>query len=143
MSDKTHAVTIKIRAFPYYVDEEDPVTGKMVRREKVATRGEEVELSESDFNRAERFDAILQAGDETSASDETGSSGSIDVENASTAEISEFLVAEKPNEDETVALAEDQKSNAEKLIAAENMATGQQPRKGVIKRLQDIVDANG
>ncbi len=140
---KTEEVYIKIRAFPYYKDEEDPVTGKTVRREHIARRGDKVELSETDLARAKKFDAIGEAPAADAVQlppDPTG--GKIDLEAASPAEVSEWIKAEKPTEDQMVEASNDQKVLAEKLIEGEKLATGGQPRKGVEKRLSDIIDAN-
>lgn len=139
---KTEEVYIKIRAFPYYKDEEDPVSGKTVRREYIARRGDKVELSETDFARAQKFDAIGEAPESGPQLPPDGDLDQFDVEAASPAEVSEWIKSEKPTEDQMVEASNDQAVLAQKLIEGEKLATGDQPRKGVQKRLQDIVDAN-
>lgn len=138
----TNEVYIKIRAFPYYVDEEDPTTGRMVRREKIARRGDTVELSDLDLARAEKFDAIGDPPASDGAQLPPDSGDNFDLEAASPAEVSEWIKDTKPTEDQMVEASNDQAVLAQKLIEGERLATGDQPRKGVQKRLQDIIDAN-
>jgi hypothetical protein len=132
-----HNVKIKIRAFPYYEEVEDPVTGRTVRREHVATRGEEVELSDADYERALRFAAIEgTTADATPEGDGTVSSDD-------PASLAEWIKSSKPTVDETVDAAEDDPERAAKLLEAENLATGEQPRRGVVEGLNEIIKDKG
>jgi hypothetical protein len=136
----THKVKIKIRAFPYYVPATDPVTNRDYLEEKIAVRGDEVDLSETDYQRALKFDAIALP---TTPEQE----GPIDVANnievASIEEVSEWLRASKPTIDETVAAAEDDPIKARKLLDAENLVSGRQPRAGVVTGLEKIIRGEG
>lgn len=135
---------IKIRAFPYYEDVEDPVSGEKVRREFVARRGQEVDLSDVDFARAQKFDAIVKEGE--SADPDDGNlpqfPGDVTIEAASVEQLSNWIKREKPTVDEVVQEADDDTENARKLIESENHATGQQPRTTLIERLQEIITDN-
>lgn len=140
-STSGHEVYIKIRAFPYYVDEEDPVTGNSVRREKIGRRGDTVTLSEVDYRRAVKFDAIGDPPEPEGLDLPPDADDDFDLEAASPAEVSEWIKDTKPTEDQMVEASNDQAVLAQKLMEGEVLATGDQPRKGVMKRLQDIVSA--
>lgn len=64
----------------------------------------------------------------------------VDVENDTVKAIADYLRESKPNADDTVALAEGDARKAEKLLEAENIASGQQPRKTVERDLSKIID---
>lgn len=127
-------VKIKIRAFPYYTDEKDPVTGNDVRREHLAFRGDTVELSDEDLARAEKFDAIYKEG-------ETETEPDTDPESVEA--LAEWIKTAKPNVDEVVDRANGDPVLANKLLEAENLATGQQPRTTLEEDLLKIVNAEG
>lgn len=135
---------IKIRAFPYYEDVVNPLTDKKEKTERVARRGQEVDLSDADFERAQRFDAIVKEGE--SADPDDGDlpqfPGDVTIEAASVEQLSNWIKREKPTVDEVVQEADDDTENARKLIEAENHATGQQPRSTLVERLQEIVSDN-
>lgn len=142
-------VLIKIRAFPYYTDKVDPVTDRPVRQENVAVRGDKVVLSDVDLERAKRFDAILvdEDGDPVTeitppVVDEEAEVTQPNLETASAEEISVWLKKEKPTVDEVVAASNENVEVSKKLIEAENLATGNQPRKSLVERLDAIIDAN-
>jgi hypothetical protein len=144
-----HEVTIKIRAFPYYEDVKDPVSEKTVKQEKIARRGETVSLSDADYERAVRFDAIAEPTEGASVSSSTDqptpSLDDFDPETANVATLSLWLKGElegqdgKPVVEDVVDAANDEPEVAQRLIEAENHATGQQPRTTLIAELQEIV----
>lgn len=139
-------VVIKIRAFPYYEDVENPVSGKKERKEIVGRRGQEIDLSDTDYERAVRFDAIVKEGESPDPDDGDLPQfpEDVEIEAASIEQLSNWIVREKPTIEEVVEAADDDSVNARKLIEAENHATGQQPRKGLIEALQQIItDAEG
>ena len=57
-----------------------------------------------------------------------------------TAAYAEWLRDSSPTVDETVAAANDDPERARALLEAENLATGQEPRAGVVKGLEKIID---
>jgi hypothetical protein len=127
-------VTIKIRAFPYYVDIVDPVTGREVRQERIAERGDTVNLSDTDYERAQRFNAIQTDADVSV--EETG--GSFSVETSSVADVANWISEEKPTVSELVEAANEDPVTAQKILAAEDLATGQQPRSSLVDKLGDL-----
>lgn len=132
-------VKIKIRAFPYYTEERDltdPRGERTVMRENIAVRGQEVELSDVDLERAERFDAIQT--DEDEAVEEA--TGSLDVATATPETLAEWIEEDEPTVDETVAAANDDPNVAQRLLDAEHLATGDEPRKGVVEGLNRIIN---
>jgi hypothetical protein len=143
LEDRPHEVTIKIRAFPYYVDAIDLVSGAKVRREELARRGDTVSLSETDYQRAVRFDAIVtdEAGD-TGGSIEPADAleaGSLSFHDATVEDISSWLKQEKPTVDRVVEEANNDPVLAQKLLDGENHATGQQPRSTLETQLKEII----
>lgn len=143
-TSEKHEVQIKIRAFPYYVKVADPVTGEPRTEERVARRGDVIELSDNDFARAERFGAILTDEERDATTAETPPAGDASVvpEDATAAELSEWIKSTKPTVDTVVERSDDDPAIAQKLIEAENLATGGQPRATLVSRLQDIIDAH-
>lgn len=133
-------VTIKIRAFPYYVDTTDPVTNREVRQERIASRGQTVELNDADYERAVRFNAIETDADAALKE----STGAFSVETASVGELAEFIRSEKPSVDDLVDAVNEDPNVASRVLEAENLATGRQPRKTLVDKLGDIAaDAQG
>src|SRR4051812_18083697 len=141
-----HKVRIKIRAFPYYVPATDPVTNRDYLEERIGVRGEEIEISETDYQRAVRFEAHEEIDEITpQTTDPTGApvdvANNIDV--ATVEEVAEWLRTSKPTVDETVAAAEDDTMKARKLLDAEQLVTGRQPRQGVLNGLNAIIRGEG
>lgn len=140
---------IKIRAFPYYVDQEDPVTGRQVRVERVATRGQTVELSELDYERAKRFDAITDPDNNIDAAgnvvDDGGEVVKFDPADDVAAEssvqsLSLWIKEDKPTVDQVVEEANEDPDAARKLLDAENHATGGSPRSTLVEQLNEIIE---
>lgn len=137
-----HEVTIKIRAFPYYVDVIDPVTGREVRQERIGERGNTVKLSDMDYERAARFNAFQTDVDEELAESTGGAAFS--VETASVADVAAYIENEKPTISELVEAANEDPATAAKILQAEDLATGQQPRAGLVEKLSELAsDAPG
>ena len=161
-------VRIKMRAFPYYRDVEDPVTGQEVRQEYVARRNDVVKLSELDYQRAQRFGAFYADEDgnpivaeesvetppeETPPIDpdepevtEPATPDAIDLLVEPVEAVGEWLqstprptvpqvLAQVREEDE-----EDQPVAAQKVLDAENLVTGQQPRSSLVSELERITN---
>lgn len=143
-------VRIKILAFPYWEDGEDPVTGEDRKIEKMAYRNEVVELSDRDLERAKRFEAFFADEDgeptldlvssaETPPAD-TVDLDNLDVQSAPPDVLAEWIKTKKPTIPEVVDEANEDPEVAARLLAAENLATGQQPRQGLAEKLQEIID---
>lgn len=142
-----HEVKIKIRAFPYYEDVTDPVTGADVRREHIGHRGDTVTLSDEDYDRAVRFDAIEDPDSGDSGDDGSAGSASPTLSTASVPELSDWLLGKyddqsaKPTVDDVLAAVDDDAALAGRMIEAEQHASGGQPRTSLIEGLQKVVDA--
>ena len=134
---KTHTVEIAHKAFPYYVDVEDDLTGDTVRAEKLARRGDTVEVSEADFRRGTKFGAFVNPDAEPEESPTE-----IDVATAPVAEIAEWIKVEKPTIQELVDLAAADPEVAQNLLEAESNATGGQPRAGLTEALTRVIANN-
>jgi hypothetical protein len=97
-----------------------------------------------DAYRAQRGDqeARIRHEQRISQARDSGSVVNVDanVEGAPVSDLAEWIRSEKPNADDTVALAEDDPRKAEKVLEAETVATGGQPRQTVAQRLQKIID---
>jgi hypothetical protein len=130
-------VKIKIRAFPYYVDVEDPLTGEDRRIEQIARRGDVVELSDKDLERAKRFDAVVDPDEDVPEPGPQPPPGDT-VEG-----LAEWLRTEKPSVQEVLDRADGDPELAEKLIEAENLASGQQPRQNLVDKLKKQVAKGG
>lgn len=130
-------VKIKIRAFPYYEDVEDPVSGETRPQERIARRGDVVELDDKNLARAERFDAIVDPDEEIPPP------GEQPPPDDSVEGLANWLQDDKPTVQEVLDRADGDPQLAENLIEAENLATGQQPRSSLVEGLQKIVDEGG
>lgn len=136
-------VKIKIRAFPYYEDVEDPISGETRPVERIARRGDVVELDDKNLARAKKFDAIADPEDdvEPEGGDTAQFPESVTIEDASVEQVADWIKREKPTVDAVVEEANENPENARKLIEAEELATGQQPRSTLVEKLEEI--ANG
>ena len=126
---------IKVKAFPYYEEQVDHRTGKTGLVEKLARRGETVDLREADVEFGEREDIDAFYKD---ASEEAAAEGF----NAATADLDEvvtWIEEEKPTVQETVDAAHGDPSTAKKLLDAESAATGGEPRVGVTEGLTAVI----
>jgi hypothetical protein len=133
-------ITIKIRAFPYYVDVEDPVTLRPMRQECIATRGMTVRVSDVDFRRATKFKAYYTEEELAERDQIAQGSAQPDLEVATVADISHWLQTAKPSIGEVVAEVNNDPDVAKKVLAAENHATGGQPREELVDELEEITN---
>lgn len=131
-----HEVTIKHRAFVYYLLEEDPYTGEDIRVERLAQRDEVVKLNDIDYQRGLRAGAFV-------TDDETPEEEELDIETATVAELADWIRDEKPNTQEVIDASGGDPVVASKLLEAENTATGGNPRKGVVDGLGAVVNRGG
>lgn len=134
MAPSTTEVTIKIRAFPYYETVTDPVTQQEVRQERIARRGDTVQLEQGDYERAVRFDAVQGEVD----ADIQEVTGAFSLEQATPEEVADYLRGEKPSVKSLVEAVDGDPVLAQKVIDAENLATGQQPRSSLVDALTPV-----
>lgn len=151
-------VKIQHAQFLYYVETQytDPETQEEGTRlsRRIAMHGETVDIPrQEDIDRGEEAGAFV---DEDAMADEQAVEGDTAAEDADAANAQEAggvpdinanhdeLVAwvsdTKPNEDAMVNAAQGDPAMAQALMDAEEEASGGQPRKGVMTRLQAIVD---
>lgn len=128
---------VKARGHTYYVDVPHPSEpGAQIRKAAFATRGQEIEVSEEESERGDAFGAFF-TGDE---GEQVTAAASFSVVDASDDEIDDYLEEHSPNVAETVALAENDPESAERLLDAERRVTGDEPRAGVEKGLEAIIN---
>jgi hypothetical protein len=146
-------VTIKHAQFLYYTESEytDPKTGEQKTRlsRHIAMRGQTVDIPrDEDQERGETTGAFMTTADaipaDEVAEDEATSeppleSSELDFSNQD--ELVAYLKDNKPTVVATVALADNDPEKAEALMDAEEIASGGQPRAGVMNGLQKILDA--
>lgn len=133
--------TIKHRAFTYYEDATDPITKRKVALEKTARRGEEVDLSEQDAARGDKFDAFYT--DEELARINAGETpeGTFNAAAASEEQLVEFVESAKVQE--VIDASGGDPEQAQRLLDAEEQATGGEPRKTVVLGLGTVIDRSG
>jgi hypothetical protein len=143
--------TVKVLAFTYAKVHDNPYDpdGPKIVENTVAQRGDELvwdDLTDYDKNRADKFDVFytdeeaqrLQP-DGTLAEPEDMSSETIVLgENSTVEELADWIREDQPTIDEVVELAGDNPALAQKLIQAESAATGGDPRRTLVTRLEKV-----
>lgn len=142
---------VKHLLFPYFVEEDSDTTpGARVFAEHLAHRGDTVktsEMRELDLKKGERLGSFFN-DEELSALEKAGGVGQANLEaissefSASEAgphEISEYIVENQLNVDETVALSGGDAETAQRVMEAESIASGGDSRKGVIAGLEAVI----
>lgn len=136
---KTYKVKIKHKVFPYYVEQDgvrpDNTIGP-INVERLARRGDEVEVSESDYHRGTRLGSFYTDGElsaQVSAEEDE-----LDVATATVEELSAWIKEDKPTIPVVVEAADNDPELAAKLLEAENHATGNQPRAGLVEALSGV-----
>jgi len=144
--------TVKHLMFPWLVASPNPAhaDGPDVLKERVANQGEQVtieELGPMALERGERLGSFYTDAElEALAQGEAGGEG----EEAAPAELAagdemgvhelaQHIETNHPNVDETVALAKGDPEAAKRVLEAEGIATGGDPRAGVSKGLAAII----
>lgn len=129
-------VKIKIRAFTHYEDVPNPSNpDETIAVSRLANQGETVEVSDADYERGLRFGAFFTE-DEGSAD----AASEFSVVDASDDELDDYLLAEEPNVDATIALANGDSESAQRILDAENRVTDGSPRKGVTEVLKPLAE---
>lgn len=153
---------VKFRLITYFNEVDSPVDpNQRVLTEKIAHLGEKVDIErDADLKRLDELGA-LYTDDEAKAIEDgsyngpdrailfaargsqqaapsiepaDGEHGGTDQMDAAT--LGDFIVEHKLNVDQTVALAGDDPDSIQKVLDAENIATDNEPRKGVLDRLE-------
>jgi len=160
---------IKHRLFTWFEVTPNPVdpSGPDVLTERINIAGDDVDITNEDYvKRGEDLDAFytdeeadkiragtyagtdadqvyyLRSGGQTAPhnlphiSPADGEAGNLSVE-----ELADKIRNEKLNVEQTVALAADDLASIEKVLDAENLATDNEPRRGVVDRLEAKMSA--
>jgi hypothetical protein len=141
------SVRIFHKFFPYYVDSDDPVTGKPVRTERLARRGEDYQVADSatgseeeptisraDWERGQRLGAFM-----VEISREDGDE--LDPKTASLEELAAWIKDDKPTVQEVVDATDGDADTARKLLEAEKAATGNKPRATLVQGLTAVIES--
>jgi hypothetical protein len=153
---------IKVRLFTWFENVDSPVEpGTEVRTERISHFGERVEINdEASLQRGEEFDAfftdeeaddIINGTYKGPLADHLANLGTHgtgvtpvlaaegehgDASSMSTEEMADYIKENRLNVSDTVALAGDDEDSINKVLDAENIATGNDPRKGVVDHLE-------
>lgn len=165
-------VIIRHRLVTWFEEVKDNLAPNGVnRRERIAGKGEEVEIPQDEIDRitsvntdydppfytdeqAEQIKAGTYDGPDrellmsarlgqrpaslvTAIEGEHGDTASMDA-----AELADYIVEKRLNVDATVALAGDDEASIQKVLDAENIASENDPRKGVVDRLEAKLNAS-
>lgn len=149
--------TVKVRGFVYHKEGENPYQpGTVTVRQAIAVRGDKLDynsLSPGDKQRADEND-VFYTEEEAARLDEQGNlqaappelstqDGEIILdENSSVEELAAWIAEDSPKIDEVLELA-DSPEMAQKLLDAENQATDNDPRKGLLEGLTRIISSDG
>jgi hypothetical protein len=143
--------TIRAAQFMYYVP-----TGKFVKNAKTdkeqelmgirhAFRGDVVDVPrEEDVERGERGGSFEPEPEEveTEVTVDEPESEEMELDFSDPDSLTSWIQDEQPTTREVVDAADNDPEKAEALLAAENAATGGQPRKSVVSRLRRITQAD-
>lgn len=132
--------TIRDKAFRYSVESSDTMEpGKIVLRQRLARRGDKVELREEDIRRGEALGAFVTEDDTvvTATGDET-SRESLDA--MTDVELVAWLEEEKPSAPQVINAAGDDPELAQRLLDAENSIAGRNARSTVVKGLEKVIE---
>lgn len=134
-------IQIKIKAFPYYADEHDDISGEDVRVEKLARRGDVIEVDQADYVRAMKHDAAVDfdPGAEP-AEAEDQEPVDLDFGEATSAEIAEFMQSNKLSVKALMERIGDSEEIAQKVYDAEIDITGGEPRSTLLDELDQLID---
>jgi len=140
---------VKHLRFPYQVEIHNPVQpdGAPILQARIAKRGDELsteELGLYALERGERLgsfftDAELARFNRSGRDVEAADTGEFSPATAGEYEIAEWIENNKPNVEDTVALAGDDPETAKRVLAAEQIATKGVPRAGVEQKLAPII----
>jgi len=147
---------VKHLIFTAQIETENPMfPGTKMRSERLYRLNEEVPvevLDDYNLSRGESLgsfytDEELEQGVPQAAALETGvaqiaeaGSGG-DFSEMGEAELADYLIKNKPTVDETVRMAGNDPDTAQRLLEAEHIATEDEPRAGVVKGLNAIIES--
>src|SRR5688572_6195741 len=142
--------TVKVLIFTYHKEVDHPAyAGIKTVVEKMAKLGDTIpldELTPASLEKGERLgafytDAELKAAESGSSSEGEGDEGAPNFSEMGEFELAEHLKNEKPNVQDTVAMAGDDSDLAARILEAEGIASSGDPRSGVVDGLNKIIEA--
>jgi hypothetical protein len=139
MSDKLTERVVKAQFVPYTVIVNR--RGTDVRKTVRAAKGTKIALLPEDEARLEDLGALESVKSVATQRDSKSADEPFDASTASDKELADYLEAEQPVADDTVALAKGDTEVAKRVLAAESVATGGKPRAGVVAKLEKIIAA--
>lgn len=127
---------IKIRGFTYTEKVQDPGDpNREIAVSKFAVRDEVVNLSSADVERGERLGAFYTDGEE-SVEEQLDGRAIVDL---SDDEIDEWFSEKSPTVQEVLDASDGDPESAQRLLAAEERATGGSPRSTLVEGLGTII----
>lgn len=137
---KTKMVTVAHLSFPYRVEVDHPYEeGKTMINDRTAERGEEIEVMQEDYERGMRVGAFLKPGEKVELSEGERGPEEFSAVDATDTELINWIKDDNPTVQMVIDASEGDDETAARLLEAENMATGNDPRKGVIAGLESVI----
>lgn len=132
--------TVRIRSFAYTEEVPHPTNPNktVIRRRRVA-RGETHDFPAAAIKEGEAFGAFVTEEDEAAAEEEA----TPNFESADADEIAEWIIESKPTVNEVLDATGGSPAVAQKMLDAENIATGNDPRSTLVEGLAEIVNRGG
>lgn len=132
--------TVKFDLIQWHEKGKD-LSGESVMQHKIARRGDEVDISGPEHKRLDALGAFLtdadrKAAEESAAGAEGDESPAVVVTEMDDQELMDWV--KEVTIPEVLDAAADQPAVASRLLEAENAATGNDPRKGVVEALSAI-----
>lgn len=144
-TDNLKEVVIAHRSFPYMEEIDHPYEpGKTVYNDRVAYRGDSVKVFPRDYERGVRLGSFLKKG-QTVEDLSTGGKPPAEFSaiDATDTELIEWIKNEGPTAQQVVDASEGDAETADRLLSAENAATGNDPRKAVVAGLEAVIVRSG
>jgi hypothetical protein len=118
--------------------EADPESEEYQTAIKDFQLGQKVDLLDDDYVRLMNGGAVLDA-EALEQAVQAAQENALDVRGASVEELAEWIKSEKPTVNEVVQSSEGSGDLARKLLEAESLATDEDPRKGVVDGLTQVI----
>lgn len=137
-TEPRHEREVKILAFPYTVPVEDPYRpGTFGRVEQLGQRGETITVNDIDLERGDRLNAFVTEQDREAR--EAAGEETLVIETASVPDLADWIREDKPKVQEVIDASGGNSEVAARLIEAENVATGGEPRRTVVDGLTEVI----
>lgn len=131
----TNEVKIKHKAFGYTIRHDDGAL-----QELIAYRGQTVKVNDADFARGSRHGAFYTKDEQKAEA--KGGDGEVPGPEADLDTLVGWIEEAKPTVQQVVDASNGDVIRAKMLLDAENAATGNDPRKGVVEGLTAVIQRN-